>query len=85
MAKPAANTRFERQLRCLLRDLCVELGFCIPPSDIERIATVQHLTAEEFADEVLRAEGFNPDYEEKWRRNIRQRFIDRFGARILLP
>ena len=69
----------ERQLRDLLHSLCVQWGFCIPPDDRERIATAQHLSADDFAREVLKAEGLNPEYEKQWSRKIRQLFINRFG------
>jgi hypothetical protein len=80
---------FEKGLRDLLDWLCVEWGFCIPPGDRDRIATMQHLDAEKFAAEVLRAEGFNPEYERVWLRKIKHRFHEKFGrvaaARDLPP
>jgi hypothetical protein len=57
----------------------VEWGFCIPPDDVDRIASSQRLTADEFAAQVLKAEGFNPDYEVRWYRMIKRLFIDRLG------
>jgi hypothetical protein len=45
----------------LLIDLCVGWGFCIPPADCVRLASSRHLTADEFATEVLLAEGFDAD------------------------
>jgi GNAT superfamily N-acetyltransferase len=64
----------------LLSDLCRELGFCVPPNAIERISAFPDLTADQFATEVLRAEGFNPEYEPKWRNKLKQRFTERFGT-----
>jgi hypothetical protein len=69
----------EKDLRSLLSKLCLEWGFCIPPDDVDRIACSQRLTADEFAAEVLKAEGFNPDYEVRWYRWIKRRFIETFG------
>jgi hypothetical protein len=69
----------EKMLGTLLDEMCLEWGFCLPPADRERIASSRSLTADEFAAEVLRAEGFDPEYELSWYRKVRQRFIDRFG------
>ena len=69
----------ERDLGILLDKLCMEWGFCIPPSDRARVATSRRSDAAEFASEVLRAEGLDPDYEVHWFRRIRQRFRDQFG------
>jgi hypothetical protein len=74
------ESSLEKRLSDLLTALCVEWGFCIPPDDFDRIASSQHLTADEFATEVLKAEGFDhPEYELRWHRKIKRRFIDRFG------
>ena len=37
------------------------------------------LSADEFANLVLEAEGMNPEREIEWFRRIRDRFIERFG------
>ncbi|NNG02505.1 MAG: hypothetical protein HKM95_00185 [Inquilinus sp.] len=80
-AKPGAAS-LEKQIRDLLRDLCVDWGFCIPPADIERIAGRAQLEAYAFAAEVVRAEGMTPEHEKKWTRRIAERFRDRFGDRV---
>jgi len=76
---PAA---LEKQIRYLLGDLCVDWGFCIPPADADRIARSKRLEADEFAAEVLRAEGMFSEYETKWFPRIKQRFIERFGSSV---
>lgn len=70
----------ERALALLLYDLCVEWGFCIPSAEADRIARRKSLTAQEFAHEVLRAEGLNPEYERQWVRKIAARFVEHFGT-----
>ncbi len=72
----------ERQVRRLLNELCVDWGFCIPRTDIDRIARSKHLEAGEFAAEVLRAEGMVPENEANWLRRIKQRFTRRFGSSV---
>jgi hypothetical protein len=72
--------KLERDLRLLLHDLCVDWGLCIPPVDQERIAHRKTVTAREFAIEVLRAEGLDPECERQWVRKIAGRFVQHFDA-----
>lgn len=69
----------KKELSDLLTKLCVEWGFCIPPTDFDRIAVSQHMNAVEFATEVLRAEGLSPENEPHWFRKIKRRFVEHFG------
>lgn len=78
-SRPAA---LEAQIRYLLAELCTDWGFCIPSVDANRIARSTHLEANEFAAEVLRAEGMTPENEVKWVRRIKQRFADKFGDSV---
>jgi len=57
----------------------VEWGFCVGPADLDRIAARPRLTADKFATEVLKAEGFNPEHEKHWHGKIKRRFIDWSG------
>ena len=70
----------KKELYVLLDWLCVEWGFCIPPKDADRIAASENLDAAEFATEVLRAEGLDPEYELHWFRKIKRRFVEHFGS-----
>ncbi len=72
----------ELELRILLNELCVDLGFCIPADDQTRIVTAEHWNVDEFTNAVLRAEGFNPEHGTQWSRDIRQRFIGKFGDMV---
>jgi hypothetical protein len=72
----------EDHLSHLLSELCADWGFCIPPADVQRIASAKTLTADQFAHAVLTAEGFVAEYELHWLRQIRRRFVDRFGQEI---
>jgi hypothetical protein len=72
----------EDRLSHLLDELCVDWGFCIPPTDARRIASTTPLTADQFAHAVLTAEGFVAEYEKRWFKQIRQRFVDRFGQEV---
>ena len=64
----------------LLYDICVELGFCLPPQDHARICATEFWDADAFTEEVFRAEGMNPDEHLKWKRQIHKRFTDMFGS-----
>jgi len=72
----------ERDLRQLLDELCVEWGFCVSPGAYDQIARRSSVTAEEFASVVVQAEGMNPEYEKKWFRTIRDRFVEQFGESV---
>jgi hypothetical protein len=76
------GSSLEDRLSHLLYELCVDWGFCIPPADAQRIASMKTLTADQFAYAVLKAEGFVAEYEIRWFERIRQRFVDRFGQEI---
>ena len=66
------------------RYLCVEWGFCIPAEDTARISESKALDADEFAVAILHAEGMVPEYEKIWRRCIKERFTERFGASLVV-
>jgi len=76
------GSSLEDRLSHLLYELCVDWGFCIPPADAQRLASTKTLTADQFADAVLTAEGFVAEYEIRRFEQIRQRFVDRFGQEI---
>ena len=64
----------------LLTELCVVLGFCLPPDAITRLKSEPPSDADEFADAVIRAEGLDP-YAEiplHMRRDIRNRVAKHF-------
>ncbi|WP_338762861.1 hypothetical protein WAF17_18460 [Bernardetia sp. ABR2-2B] len=70
----------ERELNYLLGDLCIKWGFCIPPDDWSEISKMEYYMAENFAKDVVEAEGMNPNEEHKWVRDIAKRFRERFGS-----
>ncbi|MFC0603015.1 hypothetical protein [Winogradskyella pulchriflava] len=70
----------ERELIYLLGDLCVKWGFCIPPKDFNRISKMEYYKANDFAIEVVEAEGLDSYPESKWVKKIAERFKERFGT-----
>lgn len=44
----------------LLNDLCVRLGYCLPPEDVQRIIADPLTSVDAFTDAVVEAEGFDP-------------------------
>jgi hypothetical protein len=46
------------EVRNLLSELCVQLGFCLPPLEIERFASAPPEDSDEFTEAVLVAEGY---------------------------
>jgi hypothetical protein len=80
MRRPNDFPPGERKLRYVLYDLCVKWGYCIPPADGDRIAQFKEITAEEFAIEVLKAEGFAPEQEPEQVRKIAAYFVEQIGS-----
>jgi aminopeptidase-like protein len=68
----------ERELIYLLYDLCVKWGFCIPPNDFEQISKKKYYHAEDFAIDVVKAEGM--EGYTNWTNRITERFKERFGS-----
>lgn len=60
----------------LLDRICDEQGFCMPPPQRARIAGMQPLGAEAFAEEVMLAEGFDPQNESETKQHLMQMFLD---------
>ncbi|MCV2393903.1 hypothetical protein OEB99_06250 [Actinotalea sp. M2MS4P-6] len=44
----------------LLDDLCVRLGYCLPPEDRQRLIDDPPTSVDAFTDAVVRAEGLDP-------------------------
>ena len=78
--QPKDTPPMEREINYLLHDVCVDLGFCIPPVRGEEISKRTHLTAVEFANYVIEAEGMKPEYEKQSVKNIVSKFRDHFGV-----
>lgn len=51
----------EAEVDRLLNDLCVRLGFCLPPRVKERLRVNPPANVRGFADAVFWAEGLNPE------------------------
>ena len=66
----------QNKIEPLLYKLCTEWGFCIPQSESEKIIKQENIDPEEFAIAVLEAEGMNPEYEPKWMKKIKNKFIE---------
>jgi hypothetical protein len=69
----------------VLYDICVELGFCLPPTDNARICATKFWNADGFTEEVFRVEGMNPNEHLNLKRQIRKRFTDLFGSSSVDP
>ena len=54
----------------LLERLCVDLGFCLSPTEWTRLATSPPTSVREFTDAVFAAEGINPEHADRhlWRK-----------------
>ena len=70
----------QRRIDLLLQELCVDLGFCLPPDAQTRLIHEPPADVDEFTDAVIRAEGLDPnaDIPTHLRRDIRQRVTKYF-------
>jgi hypothetical protein len=62
----------------LLYDLCVELGFCLPPEVRARLRASPPPDVDSFTDTVMTAEGLDPMTHEPLRRQVRERVRSAF-------
>jgi len=69
-----------QRLDWLLEDVCVDFGFCVSLKSAVLLREDKQLTAQDFADAVLIAEGMTPEYEKHWRNALADAFRKRFGA-----
>lgn len=69
-----------KDINVLLDQLCQDWGFCNALTGDQLVTNEKEVSADHFAEAVLTAEGMNPEYELEWRRRIRTKFIDRYGA-----
>jgi hypothetical protein len=53
------------EVEFLLKDLCVQLGFCLPPDDQVRLCEHPPSDVESFTNEVFLAEGLDPQFESR--------------------
>lgn len=70
----------EAKILALLDRICDEQGLCMPPPDRARIAAMTPLGAESFAEEVLAAEGLDPENDPEIKQRLMQLFLDAEGA-----
>ncbi len=55
----------------LLHQACVDLGYCLPPIENERIRNNPPATTDKFTDAIMVAEGLEPQYNSKLRKSLR--------------
>ncbi|WP_069160175.1 hypothetical protein [Nocardia altamirensis] len=65
----------------LLDNLCVELGFCLPPDERSRLCTAPPTDADSFTDAVFIAEGMDPNEDKRLRELVRQKVMRAFQQR----
>ena len=56
----------------LLYDLCVDLGFCLPPDDQQRLRESPPQDPDSFTDAVFEAEGMDPRDHDGLREQVRE-------------
>lgn len=67
----------------LLNDLCMRLGYCLPPDDQQGIISDPPTPVDAFTDAVVTAEGFDPVLmATKQRRQVRRMVAAAFGESV---
>ena len=51
---------YPARVRALLYELCVDLGFCLPPAGQQRLESNPPADVDEFTEAVFREEGMDP-------------------------
>ncbi|MFL6240068.1 MAG: hypothetical protein ACJ735_11320 [Actinomycetes bacterium] len=60
----------------LMNDLCVDLGFCLPPDDTARLLAWENPDVTAFTDAVFKAEGMVQPYDLHLYRQVRNRVAE---------
>lgn len=60
----------EAQVKPLLYELCLRLGFCLPPADQRRLEREPPSGVDAFADAVFIAEGMDPHGHRSLRKQV---------------
>jgi hypothetical protein len=70
------------QVELLLGELCIELGFCLPPDEQARLRETPPTEVDAFTDAVIQAEGLDPfsGISLQLRRDIKARIKRHFRA-----
>jgi hypothetical protein len=75
----ATEKTFESELPWLLDELCIELGYCLPPAAYEALMNDPPRDVDAFTDAVLAAEGLDPSLNKQLRRAVRSKIERRVG------
>ena len=67
----------EVEAHYLLKDLCVQLGYFLPPDDIARLTTNPPTDVDAFVEAVFVAEGFDPELVERRSRKAVREIVAR--------
>jgi hypothetical protein len=68
------------EVEALLAELCIVLGFCLPPDEQARLRESPPTDVDAFTEAVIRAEGLDPhvDVPRDLRRDMRERVAEHF-------
>ncbi|MBV9927571.1 MAG: hypothetical protein JOZ96_21315 [Acidobacteria bacterium] len=72
-----------RHIAYLLDELCIELGFCLPPDEQMRLQDEPPEDVDAFTDAVFRAEGLEPTANLQLRHQVRAKvagWFERIGG-----
>jgi hypothetical protein len=76
---------FESEADWLLDELCVEFGFCLPPTERDAFLNAPPHNVDAFTDAVFAAEGMDPSLHKQLRRAVRNNIQQRVGHLLDSP
>jgi hypothetical protein len=65
-----------------LTQICSEFGICDPLYYIESFTSVEYYNVDEFVRKVFLVEGMEPELSMQLLRQVKRKFIERFGSYI---
>lgn len=77
------DTSPEAALEKVLDDLCVVLGFCLPPDEKAKLRSDPPSGVDAFTDAVIRAEGMDPVYVDGDLRRRMREIVEAGAGRVL--
>jgi len=80
--KDFVKKSLKSELLILLNDLCVDLGFCLPKFEVEKIVNHKNYEADQFVEDVFIAEGLSIYENLNLTRQVKRKFTDKFGKEV---
>jgi hypothetical protein len=68
------------EIRVFINQICTEFGICDPLYELEKFSNKENYQVDDFLKEIFLAEGLDLDLNSTLFRQVRRKFINRFGS-----